>query len=158
MLRQHVPLLLTVRSLLTVNVSSHCTTLYGLTCYKPPSRWRLPAAKSTFSYVVLILVHRPGVRGHLMSRPLPTSCGGTWRTDKVYGQKSSAGVSWLYSWGLQNCQRAKKFSLRCKQLCLQTVVSAKQWGTFWTIISLTYLKTDVLWYCLVKTDVFFSVL
>jgi hypothetical protein len=39
-----------------------------------------PLSNSIASHRMVVLVHRPGLRGHQISRPLTTPCGETWRT------------------------------------------------------------------------------
>ena len=48
-----------------------------ISCNEPPSLLLPSLANIIPSYLVLVLVHRPSLRGHLTSRSLNTSGGGT---------------------------------------------------------------------------------
>jgi hypothetical protein len=70
-----------IRRYIAVNILmfQHTLPLHVVSSYGP--FWRLfpPPVNTTSSYRVLVLVHRPGLRGHQISRPLVTTCGSTWR-------------------------------------------------------------------------------
>jgi hypothetical protein len=73
------------------------TIQYCAVCfYKSPIGLVPPMTYANPSYLTLVLVHRPGLWGHQISRPLNTSCGGAWRTvllAKIKGKRTAAAVN-----------------------------------------------------------------
>jgi hypothetical protein len=65
------------------------TIMYGVSSCEPSPRLLPSLAKTTSSYFVLVVVNRPGLQVHQISRPLTTSC---WEHVgyRVYRQTSQA--------------------------------------------------------------------
>lgn len=71
------------------NVTRQSTIMYGVSSCEPSPRLLPSLAKTTSSYFVLVVVNRPGLEVHQISRPLTTSC---WEHVgyRVYRQTSQA--------------------------------------------------------------------
>jgi hypothetical protein len=138
--------------------SRYCMILHGVMSHDPRSRLYPLLANTIPSRFALDVIHRSGLRGHQISRPWITSRGGHTQ-DMVYQQQQhTREFLHLIMESANQVKRDNEIARKAINFLWVT-----QNCTYWNMAAVlnsnqcNATETEVLWYYINKTDVFFHV-